>query len=96
MEKREKDLREVAEASAGGAPPATAGTPGKCQSFAPPYRDGMAEYTTAGHAGYHNITVPTAIADLDRLSRAGFLVKGKRGKRFVYTPSPRINKQWRR
>ena len=95
VEKREKDLREVRKRLQA-APSGKSWNTRQMSVLRSALQDRMAEYTTAGHAGYHNITVPTAIADLDRLSRAGFLVKGKRGKRFVYTPSPRINKQWRR
>ncbi len=47
-------------------------------------------YTVKSHANSNGITLMTARADLDGLSRQRFVTKGKRGKETIYQPAPAL------
>ncbi|MFZ1282978.1 MAG: Fic family protein [Propionicimonas sp.] len=47
-----------------------------------------AHYTAQSHANSHHVTIETARQDLIGLTAAGVLVRGKRGRAFVWRPAP--------
>ncbi|HEX2038990.1 MAG TPA: Fic family protein [Acidimicrobiales bacterium] len=51
-------------------------------------RTGDARYTFRSHAASHNVTHQSARSDLHDLARRGLLVRGKRGKEYVFSPVP--------
>ena len=50
----------------------------------------FASYTVVGHQNSHGTSNQTAKTDLTALEEQGLLSRGKRGKAFVYSPSPHL------
>jgi DeoR/GlpR family transcriptional regulator of sugar metabolism len=50
--------------------------------------DASAEVTVVSHASSHQVTPETARRDLLDLAERGILVRGKRGRAFVWRPAP--------
>jgi Fic family protein len=55
-----------------------------------------AVYAFQSHATSHNVSLPTARADLLDLAQQGLLVRRKRGRQIIFTPAPGLAERIRR